>query len=246
MAIYPSPQSYLTSLSGGIPLGNVPFRSVDPTSWTSTDPTGLLSGVSYAGGVTSFTMNASAASATYRLSNTVQEYPRLSTLLTADNGDGTFTTCTTDDYIVAYFRLRQFSSPGFDARPFIAICADPTSTAHTTIQPFGAFCYQPGNVGGGLWSLTSTEQNANAAFDALNAVAVFAPQRGVQIDTFGTDATGIRIPVIHQDRFVNQSYTPGQDLKLMVGVGTTGSATPIGAGDVVQLAYEMQVFRLTP
>ena len=247
MAVYPSPQSYLTSLGGsGLSFGNVPLVPVDPTTWATNDPNGILNSVSYAGGVTSFTMNASAGSLTYRLSDPTQEYPRLSTLLRADNGDGTFTTCTTDDYFIVYFRLRQFSSPGFDARPFIAICADPTSTAASTIQPFGGFCYQPGNIGGGLWSLTSTEQNGNAAFDALHGVAIFAPQRGIQINTFGTDASGIRIPTIHQDRFINQIYAPGQDLKVMVGVATASGTTAIGGGDVVQLAYEMQAFRLTP
>jgi hypothetical protein len=227
----------------GASLANVPMRSVDPTSWTETDPDGLLDTVSYSSGVTSFTMNAAAASADYTLGGTSHTFPRLSTTLTADAGDGSFTTCTTDDYLVIYWRLRQYSSPGFRARPFIAVCADALSSVPGTMQPFGVFGTQfLSDIGGGLWNLTSTEQNGNANFDALHGVGIFAPERGIQVDMFGVDASGIKL--FQADRFINQSYAASQDLQLMVGVATENGSTAVNAGDVVQLAFQFQVFRL--
>jgi len=232
-----------SSGGGGASLASVAMRSVDPTSWAETDPDGLLDTVSYASGVTSFTMNAAAASADYTLGGTSHTFPRLSTPLTADAGDGSFTTCTTDDYLVIYWRLRQYSSPGFRARPFIAVCADATSSVPGTMQPFGVFSYLPAsNTGGGLWSLTSTEQNSNANYDALHGVGIYAPQRGIQVDMFGVDASGIKL--FQADRFINQSYAASQDLQLMVGVATENGSTAVNAGDIVQLAFEFQVFRL--
>lgn len=230
--------------AAGTSLANVPMRSVDPTSWAETDPDGLLDTVSYAGGVTSFTMNAAVASADYTLGGSSHTFPRLSTTLTADAGDGSFTTCTTDDYLLIYWRLRQYSSPGFDARPFIAVCADATSSVPATMQPFGAFATPfLSNIGGGLWNLTATEQNGNANFDALHGVGIYAPQRGIQVDMFGVDAAGIKL--FQADRNVNQNYTAGQDLQLMVGVATLNSTTAVNAGDIVQVAFQFQVFRLS-
>jgi len=144
---------------------------------------------------------------------------------------------------VIYWRLRQYSSPGFRARPFIAVVADATSTDPATLQQFGVFSFQPAsNTGGGLWSQNSTEQNSNANYDALHGVGIFMPQRGIQVDMFGVDASGIKL--FQADRNVNQSYTAGQDLQLMVGVATENGTTAINAGDVVQLAFQFQVFRL--
>ena len=72
----------------GASFSNVSLRTIDPSSWSTTDPDGLLKSVTHASGSTTFTFNASSGSANYLLTSSTQNFPRRYTDLQADNGDG--------------------------------------------------------------------------------------------------------------------------------------------------------------
>jgi len=230
--------------SGGASLSNIPLRSIDPTGFAVHDPDSLLKSTAYAAGTTTYTLNALAVGSTdYALNGSAHRFPRLSTDLTADDGDGTFTTITSDDYVVVYYRLRGYSTTGFNARPFVAVAVDPASTVPATMAAHGTFLYKPAaNPGSGLWDVAATLQAVNASFDAGLSVAVYAPTRAIQVDSFQLDASGVCLN--GQNRLTNDAIAAATPLKLVVGVATEGSAT-IAQDDQITIDMQYQVFKLT-
>ena len=220
-------------------FSSVSMQSIDPTSWSEQDTDGILKSVGYSNGTTTFTMNVSAGSTNYQLNSATKAFPRMYTTLTAEDG----TIMTTDDTFVFYVRLRQFSA-AFAARAFIAICADAANDNTANMQPFGFFCYElTPNIGGGLWDYTATEQQTNANFDANHGLAIFTPTKAVGMWSYITNIGGTMLT--RNDRNINQTYTTGQNLQLMVGVATETGATAIVQDDTVSLDFEYQIFRFS-
>lgn len=219
-------------------FSSVSMQSIDPTSWSEQDTDSILQSVGYSNGTTTFTMNSSTGSSNYQLNSATKAFPRMYTTLTAEDG----TIMTTDDTFVFYVRLRQFSAFS-GGRAFIAICADAANDNTATMKPFGFFCYQPSNIGGGMWDYTATEQQSNVDFDANNGLAIFTPTKPVGMWSYITNVGGTMLT--RNDRNINQTYTTGQNLQLMVGVATESGATTIALNDTVSLDFEYQVFRFS-
>ena len=228
---------------GGSPLGNLNLRTIDPSSWATTDPDTLLKDVSHAAGVTSFTFNTlGAGSAVYTLGSATQNFPRRYTDLQADNGDGTFTTLTTDDNILLYLRVSDYTT-AFASRLFVAVAVDPTSTTATTQLGYGIFMYQPtGTPGDGLWDVSSTQQNTNVNTDSANGVLNFSLTRAVGLTSFSL--TGADILLNLRQRTLSDTLPGSTNLKLVVGVATNTGTTTIADNDVVSGKLEYQAFKL--
>jgi hypothetical protein len=171
-------------------------------------------------------------------------WPRLYTALKADAGDGSFTQVTSDDRFLVVVKLSGSTNAPFACELVCAIAADPTSNVDNTMQGYGAVARQPvsANLAGGCWAIDAVTVSANASFDATWAVLQFNPLRGVSVSSWTVNAAGGFLN--QQNRNINQSYSSGLNLQLMVGVATQSSAITIGAGDVVTLDFEYQVLKL--
>jgi hypothetical protein len=231
---------------GGISLGNVSLRTIDPTSWSTNDPDSLLKDVSHASGtgLTTFTFNALATgSAVYTLGSSTQNFPRRYTDLQADNGDGTYTTLTTDDNLMIYLRVSSYSTD-FASRLFVAVAVDPTSTTASTQQGYGVFLYKPsGNPGDGLWDVSSTLQNLNSATDSANGILNYSLERSVGLTSFSLRSTDILLNL--RQRTLTDTLPASTDLKIMVGVATNASSTTITEDQTVAGKLEYQAFKLS-
>ncbi len=230
---------------GGASFASIPLQPIDPSTWSEVDPSSLLTSVSYAGGSTSFTMAAGAGTGDYCLGVTgTHLWPRLYTALKADAGDGSFTQVTSDDRFLVVVKLSGSTNAPFACELVCAIAADPTSNVDNTMQGYGAVARQPvsANLAGGCWAIDAVTVSANASFDATWAVLQFNPLRGVSVSSWTVNAAGGFLN--QQNRNINQSYSSGLNLQLMVGVATQSSAITIGAGDVVTLDFEYQVLKL--
>ena len=227
---------------GGIPLSNLSLRTIDPSSWSTTDPDTLLTDVSHAAGVTSFTFNAATASSTYTLGNATQNFPRRYTDLQADNGDGTFTTLTTDDNILLYLRVSDYTTD-FASRLFVAVAVDPTSTTASTQLGYGVFMYQPSSTpGDGMWDVSSTQQTLNSATDSANGVVNLSLTRSVGLTSYSLRTTGILLNL--RQRTLYDTLPASTTLKLVVGVATNAGSTAIADNDVVSGKLEYQAIKL--
>lgn len=229
---------------GGLSFGNVSLRTIDPTSWSTTDPDSLLKSVGHSSGVTTFTFNAlSTGSAVYTLGNSTQNWPRRYTDLQADNGDGTFTTLTTDDNILLYLRVSSYSTD-FASRLVVAVAVDPTSTTASTQLGYGVFMYQPSSTpGDGLYDVSSTLQNLNTNTDSANGVLNFSLNRSVGLTSFSLRSTDILLNL--RQRTLSDTLPASTDLKLMVGVATNASSTTITEDQTVAGKLEYQAFKLS-
>ena len=229
----------------GLSFGNVSLRTIDPSSWSTNDPDSLLKTVAHEAGtgVTTFTFNDLAVgSANYLLTNATQNFPRRYTDLQADNGDGTFTTLTTDDYALIYFRLSNYTTD-FASRLFVSVAIDPTSSTATTQRAYGVFFRKPSaTVGDGLWDETFTQQGLGAPA-SVHGILNYTPLKSVALTQFGADSSGA--PINIRQRFMNDTLSSGVDLKLMVGVATEASGTTITDNDTVAGKLEYQAFKLS-
>jgi hypothetical protein len=141
-------------------------------------------------------------------------------------------------------KLSGSTNAPFACELVCAIAADPTSNVDNTMQGYGAVARQPvsANLAGGCWAIDAVTVSANASFDATWAVLQFNPLRGVSVSSWTVNAAGTFLN--QQNRNINQSYSSGLNLQLMVGVATQSSAITFGAGDVVTLDFEYQVLKL--
>jgi len=226
----------------GASFSNVSLRTIDPTSWSTTDPDGLLKSVAHASGSTTFTFNASSGSANYLLTSSTQNFPRRYTDLQADNGDGTFTTLTTDDHLLLYFRISGYTTD-FASRLFVAVAVDPTSATATTQLGYGVFFYQPASTpGDGLWDVSSTLQGLNASTDSVHGILNYSPARSVALTDFSLNSSDTLLNT--RQRTLSDTLTGSTNLKLMVGVATNASGTTIADNDTVVGTLEYQAFKL--
>ena len=228
----------------GASFSNVSLRTIDPSSWSTNDPDSLLKSVSHTAGtgVTTFTFNAlPVGSATYQLTNSTQDFPRRYTDLQADNGDGTFTTLTTDDYVLVYFRLSGYTTD-FASRLFVAVAIDPESSVPATQRAVGVFYRKPAaTVGDGLWDEAYTLQGLGSPF-TVHGILNYTPLRSVAITQFGANSSGV--PLNIRQRYMNDTLSSGINLKLMVGVATETNGTTILDNDTVAGKLEYQAFKL--
>lgn len=228
--------------AGGVSLGNLALRAIDPRAWTKTDPDTLNKNVAYSSGTTTFTFNTLAAGSTnYALSGTSHSFPRFHTGLEADNGDGTYTQITTDDFALVYFRISNYTTD-FASRIFVSVALDPTNNTPATMNAYGSFLYKPSTTPGcGAWDISTTTQGLNAAIAATQGVLILSPLRAHYLDNFGTNSSdGF---VLTQTRALSDTLTTGQDLQLMVGVATNGSNT-ISDGQYAAAKLEYQAIKL--
>jgi hypothetical protein len=229
---------------GGLSFGNVPLRTIDPTSWSTNDPDSLLKSVSHTAGtgVTTFTFKElSVGSATYQLTNSTQDYPRRYTDLQADNGDGTFTTLTTDDFALIYFRLSGYTTD-FASRLFVSVAIDPTSSAATTQSAYGVFFRKPAStVGSGLWD-TAYAQIGLGNPVSVHGVLNYSPLRSIGLTQFDLVSAGT--PLFVRQRYPLDTLSSGINLQLMVGVATETNGTTITDNDTVAAKLEYQAFKL--
>jgi hypothetical protein len=233
------------STGGGVSLGGLSLRTIDPTSWSTNDPDSLLKSVSHASGtgISTFTFNASSGSANYQLVNSTQKFPRRYTDLQADNGDGTYTTLTTDDNILLYLRVSSYTTD-FASRLLVAVAVDPTSTTASTQQGYGVFLYKPGSTpGDGLWDISYTQQNTNTNTDSANGVLNYSLNRSVAMTSYSLRSTGILLNL--RQRTLSDTLTAGTDLKIMVGVATNASWTTITEDQTVAGKLEYQAIKLS-
>jgi len=229
---------------GGLSFGNVPLRTIDPTSWSTTDPDSLLKSVSHTAGtgITTFTFKTLAVgSANYLLTNSTQNFPRRYTDLQADNGDGSFTTLTTDDYALIYFRLSGYSTD-FASRLFVSVAIDPTSSVANTQLAYGVFFRKPsGTVGDGFWDNAFTQQGLGGPA-SVHGILNYTPLTSVALTQFGANSSDAPLNV--RQRYMKDTLSTGVDLKLMVGVATEASGTTITDNDTVSGKLEYQAFKL--
>jgi hypothetical protein len=245
MGMYPIAGPPAVSTGGGVSLGGLSLRTIDPTSWSTNDPDSLLKSVSHASGtgISTFTFNAASASATYTLTNSTQNFPRRYTDLQADNGDGTFTTLTTDDTILIYLKISSYTTD-FASRLFVAVAVDPTSTTASTQQGYGVFLYKPSlNPGDGLWDVSSTLQGLNSATDSANGVLNFSLTRSVAMTSFSLRSTGILLNL--RQRTLSDTLQASTNLKLVVGVAANAGSTAISDDDTVAGKLEYQAIKLS-
>ena len=230
---------------GGLSFGNVNLRTIDPSSWSTNDPDSLLKGVTYTAGtgVTTFTFNELlVGSANYLLTNAVQDYPRRYTDLQADNGDGTFTTLTTDDYVLIYFRLSGYTTD-FPSRLFVSVAIDPTSSVPATQRGYGVFFRKPVSVlGSGLWDEQFTQFGQDSPV-SVHGILNYTPLASVALTQFSANISGA--PIAIRQRYMNDTLSSGINLKLMIGVATEGSGTTIADNDTVAAKLEYQAFKLS-
>lgn len=228
----------------GLSFSTVSLRTIDPSAWSTNDPDGLLKSVAHTAGtgVTTFTFNTLAVgSANYLLTNATQDFPRLYTDLQADNGDGTFTTLTTDDYLVIYFRLSGYTTD-FASRLFVAVAVDPTSSVPATQLAYGVFFRKPSAaVGDGVWDVNYTQQGLGSP-SAVHGILNYSPLRSVGLTQFNIDSSGVPLNV--RQRPMNDTLPATQNLKLIVGVATESSGTTITDNDTVAGKLEYQALKL--
>ena len=228
----------------GSPFSNVPLQTIDPTSWSTNDPDSLLKSVSHTAGtgVTTFTFNELAVgSANYLLTNATQDYPRRYTDLRADNGDGTATPLTTDDYVLVYFRLSGYTTD-FASRLFVSVAIDPTSSVPATQRAYGVFFRKPvSTVGDGLWDEQFTQQGLGAPA-SVHGILNYTPLTSVALTQFGANSSDA--PLNIRQRFMKDTLSTGINLQLMVGVATEASGTTITDNDTVAAKLEYQAFKL--
>lgn len=229
---------------GGLSYSAITMRTIDPTSMTLVDPSSLIKSTNIASGVITMTFNALAVgSQDYTLTGATHSFPRYYMDLQADDGDGTFTTLTTDDYAVVYFRMSTFSAD-FQAKAFVAAAIDPTNNASASMQGYGSFLYKTATTpGAGVWDQANTLQLANAATDSMVGTLILTPQSASLLTTTSLQADGTRINIHHY--VLSDSTAAATDWKLMIGAATRINSETIADGEQVAAKFEYQAFKLS-
>ena len=238
------PAPSLGSPVAGLSYSAVAMRTLDPTSMTLVDPSSLIKTTTFASGVTTMTFNALAVgSQDYTLTGATHLFPRYYMDLQADDGDGTFTTLTTDDYAVVYFRMSTFSAD-FQTKAFVAAAIDPTNNASASMQAYGSFLYKTATTpGAGVWDQSSTLQLANAATDSMVGTLILTPQSASLLTTTSLRADDTRINIHHY--VLSDSTAAATDWKLMIGAATRINSETIVDGEQVAAKFEYQAFKLS-
>ena len=234
---------------GGADLSALGFVEVDLTDgFTLTDPDSLVSATENVAKVNKVTFNAlSSGSTDYAWgAGSNQRAPRWVKNLTAPDADGAEQQIQSGDAFILQ-TVVQFATPDnrYATEVVVASSVDGTSTAAAANDAMGGLIRYnaSGNISYGIFTFNGYAALANASNDRSICSVIHAGARGqggayVNLDSSGDAITG-------GSRNASMDYTDGTtDMKLMVGVGTNGSAT-ITAGDDAQFRAWYRVVRFT-
>jgi len=235
--------------AGGADLSALGFTQIDITDgFTLTDPDSLVNTSSSAGGVNQVVFNVlSSGSTDYAWgSGTNQRAPRWVKDLTAADATGGEVQVKSGDAFILQ-TVVQFQTPDnrFASEVVVASSVDGTATAAASNDAMGGLIRYnaTGNIQYGIFTFNGYASNANASNDRSICSVLHAGQRGqggtyINLDSSGSALTG-------GTRNASMGYTDGTtNMKLMVGVGTNGSAT-ITAGDDVKFSAWYRVIKFT-
>lgn len=234
---------------GGADLSALGFVEVDLTDgFTLTDPDSLVDTTTNAAGVNKVVFNAlSVGSTDYAWgAGSNQRAPRWTKNLTAPDADGAEQQIKSGDAFILQ-TVVEFSTPDsrYAAEVVVASSVDGTSTAAAANDAMGGLIRYnaTGNISYGIFTFNGYAANASASNDRGVCTVLHAGERGqggayINLDSSGDAITG-------GSRNASMDYTDGTtDMRLMIGVGTNGSAT-ITAGDDAQFRAWYRVVRFS-
>lgn len=222
MPTFPSPQSYLRSISGGTSLDGIPFTDIDLTdgSWTLLDPDGLVKSVTYAGGFHTITWNALAVgSSDYNwAAGGNHRAPRWHKVLNVSGTD-----ILVGDFLLFTSRIEPDPTVNdFNQQVVLGVADDPTSTVPNVIYGVGGFFARltTGNLDFGAWAESAVTSNVKAA-NRIGACTVFRGGDSLGSTVYLNIGTGTDI-TNSGSRNTNRNglpYVGSVNVSVMVGVG---------------------------
>lgn len=234
---------------GGADLSALGFTAIDITDgFTLTDPDSLVDTSSSASGVNQVVFNALAVGSTDYAwgSGNNQRAPRWVKDLSAEDATGGEVQVQSGDTFILQ-TVVQFQTPDnrFASEVVVASSVDGTGLDCFTNDAMGGLIRYnaTGNIQYGIFTFNGYASNASASNDHSTCTLLHSGVRGqggayVNLDNTGTAITG-------GTRNAGMTYDNGTiGMKLMVGVGTNGSAT-IGAGDDVKFKAWYRVIKYT-
>lgn len=237
--------------AAGADLSALGFVSVDLTdsSWTLTDPDGLVDTVSHSSGVNTVTMNAlGTGNLHYSWVNaTNMRAPRWHKELQIADADGAEQQVVSGDTFTLQVLMEyQAASSRFATQMVAGVAEDATGTVYNDIELLGAVLQYPktGNQAGGAFgSQSGAIAGATSAFHRVWVVANFSGGR-MGTPTYITSRSDGTILASGQ-RATNNAYTDlTTNLDIMVGLGTLGSQT-INAGEDAKVKVWYRVVRFS-
>ncbi len=233
---------------GGADLSALGFTQVDLTSgFTLTDPDSLVSATTNTGGTNKVVFNSGGGSTDYAWgAGSNQRAPRWVKNLTAQDATGGEVQVKSGDTFLLQ-TVVEFATPDnrYATEVVVATSADGTATAAASNDAMGGLIRYnaTGNIQYGIFTFNGYNTQASATNDRGVCTVLHSGARGqggayVNLDSSGAAITG-------GSRNASMNYSNGTtDMKLMVGVGTNGSAS-IGAGDDAQFKAWYRVIRFT-
>jgi hypothetical protein len=234
---------------GGADLSALGFTAIDLTDgFTLTDPDSLVSSTTNASGTNKVTFNAlSPGSTDYAWgAGSNQRAPRWVKNLTATDATGGEVQIKSGDTFILQ-TVVEFATPDnrYAAEVVVASSVDGTSTAAAANDAMGGLIRYnaTGNISYGIFTFNGYAANASASNHRGVCTVLHAGERGqggayINLDSSGDAITG-------GSRNASMDYTDGTtDMKLMIGVGTNGSAT-ITAGDDAQFKAWFRVVKFS-
>lgn len=246
MPTFPSPHSYLRSISGGTSLNGIPWVDIDLTdgSWTLTDPDSLVQTVTHSNGFNTVTWNAANPTADtavgkfYNWANSSDNRaPRWHKNLLIDGVQP-----TVRDYIL-FNSFMENDDAVNDFNQSVILCTgiDPTSNPVTSMDLSGGMYAKlsNGNAAYGTLQYTGQTSSFSGAPDS-GVVSSFQGGRSRGSGVYHTHVSGVS-PFESRtvgSRNSNRMFlTSTLTLKVVVGVGIRAN------GDVVAL-NDQQSFKL--
>jgi len=234
---------------GGADLSALGFTPIDLTSgFTLTDPDSLVSATTNSSGTNKVVFNALGSGSTDYAwgAGSNQRAPRwVKNLTAADANDGEVQIKSGDTFILQ--TVVEFATPDtrYAAEVVVASSVDGTATAAASNDAMGGLIRYnaSGNIQFGIFTFNGYNTQASADNNRGVCTVLHSGARGqggayVNLDSSGDAITG-------GSRNASMNYSDGTtDMKLMIGVGTNGSAT-IGAGDDAQFKAWFRVVRFT-
>jgi hypothetical protein len=238
-----------TGGGGGADLSALGFTQIDLTSgFTLTDPDSLVSATTNTGGTNKVVFNALGSGSTDYAwgAGSNQRAPRWTKNLTATDSTGGEVQIKSGDTFILQ-TVVEFATPDnrYATEVVVASSADGTATAAASNDAMGGLIRYnaSGNIQYGIFTFNGYNTQASASNDRGVCTVLHSGSRGqggayVNLDSSGDAITG-------GSRNASMNYTDATtDMRLMVGVGTNGSAT-IGAGDDAQFKAWFRVVKFT-
>ena len=235
---------------GGADLSALGFEQVNITdgSWDQTDPGSLVQSTAYASGVNQVVFNALAAGSTDYAwaAGTNQKAPRWTKALTAVDGAGSPVQLKSGDTFILQ-TVARFATPAnrYAAEIVCASSVDGTATTAGANDAMGGIIRYnaSGNVSYGIFTFNGQTSLASGSPVESTCTVLHSGGRGqggayINLNSSGEAVNG-------QTRSANMAYSNATtDMRIMVGVGTNGSAT-ISAGDDAKFELYYRVVRFT-